>query len=281
VAHATPDLVVVGHICRDVVAEPPGWRPGGAVFYAAATAARLGYSVGVVTAGAREVEALRALPNTAVVSLDARKSTSFENVYDTSGSRRQYLRALAQPIPSDMVPSEWRSAPAALLAPVASEVSMATLRMFPRALVGVSPQGWMRELAVGQEVRFKPWDRAQDTLGQVATAIFSEDDVRGHQAWLSFCGPVLVTTRGALGCDLFHCGSKRHVAGFPSEELDPTGAGDVFAAAYMLKLRETREPLEAARFANCVASFSVSGRGIESLPTLDQVQDRMSAWKSS
>ena len=51
-ALTTPDLVVVGHVCRDVTPEPPGWRPGGAVFYAASTAARLGYSVGVLTAGA-------------------------------------------------------------------------------------------------------------------------------------------------------------------------------------------------------------------------------------
>ena len=91
-ALTTPDLVVVGHVCRDVTPEPPGWRPGGAVFYAASTAARLGYSVGVLTAGASEVEALRELPNTVVVSLDAKVSTSFQNVYEPAG-RRQYLRS--------------------------------------------------------------------------------------------------------------------------------------------------------------------------------------------
>src|SRR5690349_22516343 len=108
-ALATPDIVVVGHICRDVQPEPPGWRPGGAAFYAAAAAARLGCSVGVVTAGAAEVEALRELPNTAVVSLDARRSTSFENVPGPAG-RRQWLRALARAIPADLLPTEWRKA---------------------------------------------------------------------------------------------------------------------------------------------------------------------------
>jgi sugar/nucleoside kinase (ribokinase family) len=65
------------------------------------------------------------------------------------------------------------------------------------------------------------------------------------------------------------------VPGFPSDETDPTGAGDVFAAAFMLKLRELREPLEAARFANGVASFSVTGRSTDALPDLEQVQQRL------
>lgn len=271
----------MGHICRDVVPEPPGWRPGGAVFYAASTAAKLGYSVGVLTAGAAETDALRELPNTVVVSLDVKRSTSFENVSEP-GKRRQYLRAMAPAIPPELLPHEWRKAPVVLLAPVAGEISPETARLFPRALLAVSPQGWMRRLVVGEEVRYQSWERALDVLPHAAAAIFSEEDVLGHSvSWLGCRGPVLAMTRGELGCDLIHRGKTRHVPGFPAVETDPTGAGDVFAAAFMLKLHETREPFAAARFANCVASFSVSGSGTASLPTLDQVQDRLSACKPS
>lgn len=277
----TPDLVVVGHVCRDVTSEPPGWRPGGAVYYAASTAARLGYSVGVITAGATEVETLRALPNTVVISLDAKKSTSFENVYE-QGVRRQFVRGLAPPIPADLVPPEWSKAKVVLLAPVADEVPLALPRSFPLALIGVSPQGYMRQLSLGQEVRYKPWERSAEVLPHVAAAIFSEEDVRGQTvSWLTYCGPVLAMTRGSRGCDLILCGKRRLVDGFPSDEVDPTGAGDVFAAAFMLELARVREPLQAARFANCVASFSVAGRGAEALPSLEQVQERLNTWKSS
>ncbi|HVA25271.1 MAG TPA: PfkB family carbohydrate kinase [Chloroflexota bacterium] len=272
---ATPDLVVVGHVCRDVVAGPPGWRPGGSVFYAASTAARLGYSVGVVTAGAGEVESLHELPNTVVVSLNAKRSTSFENVYEPAG-RRQYLRALAPTIPPELVPPEWRKTLVALLAPVAGEVPPGMARIFPRALLGVSPQGWLRRLVVGEEVCYQAWDRALDVLPHAAAAIFSEEDVAGHSvSWMGFRGAVLVMTCGELGCELTHAGKTRHVPGFPSDETDSTGAGDVFAAAFMLKLQETREPIEAARFANCVASFSVRASGRESLPSAGQVQARL------
>jgi 1D-myo-inositol 3-kinase len=251
------------------------------VYYAANTAARLGYSVGVVTAGAAEVECLRALPNTVVISLDAKKSTSFENLYE-GGVRRQLLRARAPIIPVDLVPPEWSNARAVLLAPVADEVPIAMSRAFPQSLVGVAAQGYMRRLIPGEEVRRQPWNRALEVLPHVAAAIFSEEDVQGQViSWLGYRGPVLAMTRGALGCDLIHCGKRRAVRGFPVQELDPTGAGDVFAAAFMLELARLREPVAAARYANAVASFSVTGRGAEALPTSEQAQERLAVWKSS
>lgn len=274
-ALTTPDIIVVGHVCRDVMTEPPGWRPGGAVFYAASTAARLGFSVGVVTAGAAEVKALQQLPNTVVVSLESRHSTSFENVMGPAG-RRQVLHALAPTIPLELLPAEWRKTRLALLAPVAGEVPQAMVRAFPQALLGVCPQGWMRRLVVGQDVRYRAWDGALDVLPYAAAAIFSEEDSQGHAvSWLSCRGPVLVMTRGAAGCELTYCGKTRRVAGFPAREIDSTGAGDVFAAAFMLNLVETRDPLAAGRFANCVAALSVTASGVEALPTMDEARGRL------
>jgi sugar/nucleoside kinase (ribokinase family) len=280
VALLTPDLVIVGHVCRDVVAEAPGWRPGGGVYYASATASKLGASVGVLTAGAEdELRALRDLYNVTVIGLQVQRSTSFENRYE-AGGRRQFLRALAPPIPPEAIPPEWRRAPVALLAPVADEVRSGIVRSFADGIVGISAQGFMRRLALGQEVRFRPWERAQEALPHCGAVVFSEEDVHGHPVpWLNHCGPVLVMTRAEQGCELIHCGKHRRVAGFPMPETDPTGAGDVFAAAFMLKLRETRDPVDAARYANCVASFSVTGSGIDTLPTREEVQERLATWK--
>ena len=54
-------------------------------------------------------------------------------------------------------------------------------------------------------------------------------------------------------------------------ERDPTGAGDVFTTAFMIRLQETGDPVEAARFANVTASFSVEHPGVSGIPTRDQV----------
>jgi sugar/nucleoside kinase (ribokinase family) len=57
----------------------------------------------------------------------------------------------------------------------------------------------------------------------------------------------------------------------PANEVDPTGAGDVFATAFVIRLQETGDPLQAARFANITASFSVEHPGVTGVPTRAQV----------
>jgi len=54
--------------------------------------------------------------------------------------------------------------------------------------------------------------------------------------------------------------------------VDPTGAGDVFAAAFMIRLIETDDPCQAAQFANTVASFSIEGPGVSGIPMRHQVE---------
>lgn len=270
-----PDLVAVGHVCRDVVPHSSGWRIGGSVFYIASAASRLGCSVGVLTSGGPEVQALRAIPGCTVISLDARESTSFEN-RNEAGLRRQRLLARAPSIPRDLLPAEWTRCPVALLAPVAGEVPLVMARAFPQALTAVLPQGWMRRWDVAGEVRSAPWERAAEVLANVTAAIFSEEDLgRSTPSWLGFRGPLLVLTRAAKGCSVLYRNLRRDVPGFPVQEVDPTGAGDVFAAAFMLSLRESRDPLAAARFANCAASFAVQASGAERFASTDQVDERI------
>jgi ATP-dependent Clp protease ATP-binding subunit ClpA len=60
-------------------------------------------------------------------------------------------------------------------------------------------------------------------------------------------------------------------------ERDPTGAGDVFAAAFLIQLGETGDALEAARFAACVAAGSVEGRGASQIPTREETERRLAA----
>jgi sugar/nucleoside kinase (ribokinase family) len=57
----------------------------------------------------------------------------------------------------------------------------------------------------------------------------------------------------------------------PADEIDPTGAGDVFATAFMIRYQETGDPVQSARFANITASFGVEAPGIAGIPTRDQV----------
>jgi sugar/nucleoside kinase (ribokinase family) len=56
--------------------------------------------------------------------------------------------------------------------------------------------------------------------------------------------------------------------------VDPTGAGDVFAAAFLVRYRETGDPFASALFASCAASLSVEAPGLEGVPTRARVEER-------
>ena len=59
-----------------------------------------------------------------------------------------------------------------------------------------------------------------------------------------------------------------HVRGGESSPiLDPTGAGDIFAAALMFKLAAGMTARDACAFACCVAAQSVTRPRLEGLPT--------------
>ncbi len=261
-----PEFLVVGHICQDVV--PDGYRLGGTATYAAITAQRLGLQPGVVTRAAPETLRTDLLQGVAVHLLPSDVTTTFENRYQ-DGRRTQRIHAVAGSIGPEDVPSEWRGVPIVLLAPLAQEVHPGLARSFPGALLGVVPQGWMRAWDGTGHVQRVAWVSAEDVLPHVRAVVVSEEDVGGDVAlverWAAWV-ECLALTQGARGATLYWRGQARHMPPRAAREVDPTGAGDVFAAAFLIRLSETGDPVDAARFANAVASFSVEAPGPVGIP---------------
>jgi len=115
--------------------------------------------------------------------------------------------------------------------------------------------------------------------------VFSQDDVSNdHDLMHRYASMVktMVVTHGRFGSTVYRQGEHpRHFPAFSAHEVDPTGAGDVFCAAYLIRMRETGDPYESARFANCTASFAVEGLGIATLPSRQQVDARLRQGHSS
>ena len=264
-----PAFLAVGHLTRDLTPQRP--RLGGAAAYAALAARRLGYPSAVLTAAApQEVESLRRL-GVAVHSLPAEVSTSFENRY-TPGGRRQYLRDLAPPIPAEGLPQEWRRAPLVLLAPVAREVDPSIARLFAWALVAAAAQGWLRRWGEDGLVLPDPSGLPEEVLPLLRVLILSEEDApEGRvEGWMARV-VIGVLTQGERGGRLHWRGRWEDYPAFPARAMDLTGAGDVFAAAFLLRYAETGHPLEAARFASAAAALSVQAPGPEGVPWRQEV----------
>ena len=271
-----PDFVVIGHVTKDIT--PTGYTIGGTATYAAATVKRLGLRTAIVTSAAPDLD-LSPLAGIEVHRVPSPTTTTFENIYH-GWRRTQYLRAVAAPLDCAAIPDVWETAPIVLLGPLAQEVAPDIVDCFPRSLMGITPQGWMR--AWGEDGRVHPtaWTSAEQVLRRADVLVYSEEDVGGDEAVIEAFGRLarlMVVTRGPSGADVFQNGQVRHFPAFEGQEVDPTGAGDVFASAFLVRLRETGDPFQAATFANATSSFAIEGPGISTLPTRAQVMARIAA----
>ena len=271
-----PDFLAIGHIPKDLT--PDGFQLGGAVTYGAIAAKRLGLSPAVVTSVGPDVPNIKiaeSLPDVPVHVVASAQTTTFVNTY-VSGRRTQFLRAVAGPVSASDIPQKWKDAPLVMLGPLAQELDADLAGHFPESIVVASIQGWLRQW--DQEGRVSPchWT-GNDVLPWVDAAILSMDDIDDEtmlDGWKEMT-PVLIFTRGAEGSDVHHKGAWHHVDPFPVAEVDPTGAGDVFAAAYIVRYRETHDVLLSARFASCAASFCVAHIGTEGIPYRAEVEARL------
>ena len=271
------DFLVIGHIVQDVV--PAGYTVGGTTTYSSITARNLGRAPGIVTRLAPDFVMPDVLHDVAVTRVPSAHTTTFHNIY-RDGHRQQFLLSVADAIQPDDIPSDWRAAPIVHLGPLNRELDPRFAKLFPDALVGVTPQGWLRQWDETKRVRMRPWEEAPEILPHVDVLVLSEEDLNGTASLINEYARltrIAVMTQGARGCVVFTQGQERQIPGFPAREVDPTGAGDVFAAAFLIRLHETGDPFESARFANATASFCVGAPGVTGIPTRKQVEQRLTA----
>ncbi len=265
------DYLVIGHIARDLT--PRGPVLGGTVAYSALTARALGLRVGIVTAASDDIsfEPLSGIP---LVSIRSESSTTYENIYSESG-RMQYLRAQASRIDLDRIPDAWRSASIIHLGPIANEVDSVLPKGFSPTLLGLTPQGWMRQWDSNGFVSPCEWKNSDTALAQAGAVVLSREDVNGDDLLIEHMAgqtKILVVTEGSAGAVLYWHGDRRRFRAASVKEVDATGAGDIFATAFFMRYLNTRDPWEATRFATLIASHSVERAGLDGIPTQLEIE---------
>jgi sugar/nucleoside kinase (ribokinase family) len=266
------DYLAVGHVAVDVT--PAGMQLGGTVSFAALTARALGMRVGIVTSHAGEAP-LQALSGIPIVNIPAQHSTTFENVKTTDG-RRQTLHHRAASILLDHIPRAWRSASIIHLAPIARELDPLLPQELSASFLGITPQGWMRAWDAQGQVTACAWEDNEVALRNAAAVVMSVEDVRRDLEVVEEMAHhtrVLCLTEGEAGAVLYWNSDRRRFRPTAVEEVDATGAGDIFAAAFFVRLYSTRDPWEAARFATQLAARSVTRTGLAGIPTAQEIEE--------
>ena len=273
------DFVAVGHVTLDQTAS--GTRPGGAAYYAALTAHRLGLRVGLVTSFGPDFPAAFLPPDLAIVNVPSDRTTIF--ALEGSGrNRRLTLLSRAADLEADHLPADWRHASLGMLCPVINEVDPTLAGGFPEASLGVAPQGWMRRREAGGAIRPQPWDDADLVLPHAQLLVVSVEDIAPFEKaaldWFQYL-PLAAVTRGPEGAFLFVNGERYHVEPDRADEVDDTGAGDVFGAALLIEYDREGNPWEAAAVAACAAAASVEAAGAAGIPDRQTLRDRLAAYQ--
>jgi 1D-myo-inositol 3-kinase len=237
---------------------------------------------GVVTAAGDALDWDHHLPGIEIARFGCRETTTFENVYQTD-KRLQRLLALADPVPIAAVPREWADSSIVHLAPVVGEISGEFAGLFTQSLMGLTPQGLFRYWDDSGMVSLGPWKGDDSLLSSCEVVILSREDMAGDPTFLHRCleqVPVVVVTQGDRGAILYHHRKPKRFLAYPVKEVDPTGAGDVFAAGFLIEYYRTDDPSRSAAFACCTASFAVEQPGLNGIPTREAVEERLERYQS-
>lgn len=259
------DYLALGNPTLDVQAGG-SFVLGGSVVYSALQAARLGLSAEIVGRANQAQMEPYWQPYAGEVRLHlqpAESTTMFRNM-SVGDSREQWLEGWAGPI-EDL--GHLPDSDILHIAPIAQEIVLEKLAAECRSrFVLLTPQGLVRRWdRIGARIELVPRSFPDAVSSELDVVVVSETEAPYVSELLAAVprhGGLAVVTRGRRGCEvLTREGSTEYTADPVSTLVDPTGAGDCFAATLTTEVFRGRPVPEAVRLATAAASLCVSGQG--------------------
>lgn len=275
------DACVIGHVVRDEnvisgVPRPPA--PGGAAYYSTMVYARLGLRTAVVTKVAPADEdlllaELREL-GIEVFNLRTPRSTVFRNIHspEQGNARVQRVGDLADSLVATELPAIrsriWQ------LGPLTNRdfgPEMTARCLAAGGLVGMDVQGLIRAIEDGRVRPSRPAN-GRAYLEGLDVLKADEDEIlifTGTRDIPAAAASVrgegvreVLITRADRGSTIFAAAGRIEIAAVPPRrDVDATGCGDTYLAAWLARRIETSDLAECGAFASAVASIKIEGFG--------------------
>jgi len=268
-------FAAVGHVTNDRLET--GVFPGGSALYAGVAAAQLGAQVRLITSFGRDFVGVELLSSTGIqVEATASECTTSFEAIELEGHRGWRVHGHAAALTRAVTDVDVLFA-----CPVLDEVKHSAMVAPSGVVVGAGLQGWLRSLRADGVVEPRKGP-ALSFLSGCKAVFCSDEDLGGDRApliaLLRGLAEIVVLTEGARGALLYFGDAVHRVHACPAREVDPTGAGDTFAACFLLELARGERPLEAAGLAAAAASIAVEGGGPTALSSLSSRLPERLAW---
>jgi len=284
--NGVPKLTIVGHIAIDKIITDGGVRIqlGGPPTYTAATARLLGLGIDAITKiGGDLPEELKTQLETLglkPIVVEGAETTRFILDY-RGGERRLSVEAICDAI------EPWEIGglgDAVMLSPIIGEVHRETALKLRRAeTLALDPQGYLRALNPDGSVELRPWldlellssiDIYKSTMRELRLITGVEEPLRALRRLNELGVGEAIATLGDEGAILSLGDEAYWIPAYRVEAVDPTGAGDVYLAAYLSERLRGGEPTWCGAIASATASLIVETVGASFKASREELQGR-------
>ncbi len=277
----SPNFVAIGHLSFDVNivdnGPPSHHTPGGAAAYAALTASKHGLSAGIVTAIDSDYPVQEVLAGVDVLISESEHTATFANYYD-SGERSQVLLASGNKISQTALPANWTQPEILFAGPLLHELPTDCVNWFRPGLSCIVPSGWLRRWGPDGVITHGdrlPSSRARGRKWDVV--VVSEAEVHDlPEQQLFDLGEIVCVTRGALGARIGRAKEKwLETPALAATPADLTGAGDIWAAAFVIALSEQMSLGDAGHYASAASAVAIESEGLSGCPSREEITARL------
>lgn len=285
------DVAVIGHFSLDENISPRGTVInvlGGAPVYSATTFSKLGLNVGVC-AGIGEDQHSNALQycktnniNYEGLTVYGSKTLHFKNIYDANEARIQICHNVPRKLKPQDLPSSYFQCVAHYVSPLVDELELGFIDFLRRmnSVLMLDPQGLMRTINSEGKVTINfDKEKLAKFFQKVDIVKIGKDEISAFGlteleiiSFVKSCGvKIVILTRGKDSVIASFDSSVIEVDTIDVDVQDPTGAGDVFGAAFLAQYLKTSDLIESIRFANIVAGLKIRSKGPKGFPELDEI----------
>jgi len=135
------------------------------------------------------------------------------------------------------------------------------------------PEGWTRRRLkeIHEIIKVSDWLFPDLREGRALTKVKNKEKI---VKTLLKLGPKIVCLKlGEHGCLVGYENKIKHIKSFEVKAINPTGAGDVFTAAFIKGYLAGWDVEEIVKFANAAGALSTTKLGLERYPTFDEVTE--------
>ena len=274
------DLCIFGPVSKDVIYHDDRevmTSMGGVPTYAGLAASQLGLRVQIITKWA-ETDAHYFAPlwhanNVSLQILETAETTSFCLIYRTGSdaNRTICLTALSSPFHADDLAHT--DAPLIYLAPLMqNDIGPDVIqKASQKSSVALDVQGLLRR-RLGDDVKTVDWPEKMDLLPHIQFLKASQeeaaqltglgDPIQAARQIAEWGAKEVVITRDRWGAHILKGGKSADIPAFaPPQQVDTTGCGDTFFAAYLCERHKGADPEPSARFAAAAAALKIAEWG--------------------